>query len=230
MFTFIFALSYDLVIDPNIHVKVLGKDGFVSLATIDVPPCHTDLLHSTDTPLLWHTSSEFNDPFFDWTEAKTEPELELISTPISFNNKKYLRIYDISSTTYMILKEKFNSSTLASFYGSLNETQFSNLQKRHAEFIYHLVLLGSAYFYKLWLTPTNHVIHRGWRICPLCGTLQHYKWCQTLMVLQRFEHKHCSQPYVTSVDTTPEMSQINKFKNQLFPFSSWIWKHILERV
>ena len=112
---------------------------FPTLATLNVPPGHTDRYSTT----LTHLHTEFNRRFADF--EKIEPELELVSTPFSFHSEKappdvQLELIDIQCDPS--LKEKFSTSTLDSFYGSLNETQFPNL-RRHARRM--LVLFGSTY-------------------------------------------------------------------------------------
>eukprot|EP00064_Thunnus_orientalis_P021430 superscaffoldBa00006493_g21593 len=55
---------------------------FPTLATLDVPPCHTDRYTTTLTDL----HIEFNRRFSDF--AKIEQELELVSSPLSFDSEK----------------------------------------------------------------------------------------------------------------------------------------------
>lgn len=79
-----------------------------------------------------------------------------MSTPFSFDSEKVppdvqLELIDIQCD--LTLKEKFSTSTLDSFYGSLNETQFPNL-RRHARRM--LVLFGSTYVWEQTFSVMNY--------------------------------------------------------------------------
>lgn len=104
-----------------------------------VPPCHTDRYTSTLIDL--HT--EFNWPFSDF--AKTEQELELVSSLFSFDCKKapqdvQLELIDIQWD--QALNQKFTPSTLDNFCGSLKEPQFRNMRRQAQRM---LILFGSTY-------------------------------------------------------------------------------------
>ncbi|XP_034547514.1 general transcription factor II-I repeat domain-containing protein 2-like [Notolabrus celidotus] len=112
---------------------------FPTLDTMDVPLCQSNSYSITLTDL----HSEFNRRFSDF--AKIEHELDLVSSPFSFDREKapvdvQLELIDIQCDP--ALKEKFTTSTLDHFYCSLKETQFPNM-RRHAQRM--LVLFGSTY-------------------------------------------------------------------------------------